>query len=661
MRLGTCYYPEHWSPEHWADDARQMRAAGISTVRIAEFAWTQIEPQPGIYNWEWLDQAMETLAAAGHQVVLCTPTAAPPAWLVYAHPEILPVDEEGRRRRFGSRRHYCPNNTVYREHSQRITRAMAERYGGHPAVIGWQIDNEFGCYFTRCYCETCTAQFRLWLQTKYKTLDTLNQHWGTVFWSQTYDKWEQIEPHNLTVAEPNPSHVLDYYRFASDSWVAYQDIQITTLRTIIPDSQFITHNIIGSLTTLDYHNLSRNLDFISWDSYPTGYAEIESQNLYAEGESKPDFAHDLGDPLITGFFHALTRGLKQAPYWVMEQQTGAVNWSIYNTGVRPGALRLWTWQAAASGAEAVTYFNWRASRYGLEQHHAGLRRHDGSADTGYADLMAMQDERQQVEDFCAQSLHIPIGILLDYSALWALELQPHRKGFSYLKSLFVFYRACKSLGLEPDIISPQSDLNRYSILLAPNAFLADESLARNLGDFSARGGSLMLGVRSGFKDLYNVVPDQPLPGALRELAGVTVRHWHSLPPGVRYPLQGKIPNISGKAEFWAEALEPAVGTDILAGYVSPPFEGQAAITQKTHGKGQVFYCGIYPQLEQAVMLVRYLAAGQTIPTLDVPTGLTVLRRGDKLMAMNFTEEALTLTTKTNSYRVAARDFCIVAE
>ncbi len=661
MRLGVCYYPEHWPPERWSIDAQHMCAVGISIVRIAEFSWAQIESQPGIYAWEWLDQAVETLATAGHRIVLCTPTAAPPAWLIYAYPEILPVDEEGRRRRFGSRRHYCPNNTVYHAHSERITRAMAERFGKHPAVIGWQIDNEFGCYFARCYCETCTAQFRRWLQAKYVTLETLNQCWGTAFWSQTYDKWEQIEPPNLTVAEPNPSHVLDYYRFASDSWVAYQDIQIKALRALIPKTQFITHNIIGSLTTLDYHDLARNLDFIAWDSYPTGYAETESQNLYIEGETKIDFAHDLGDSLITGFFHALARGLKQAPYWVMEQQTGAINWSVYNTGVRPGALRLWTWQAAAAGAETVTYFRWRASRYGLEQHHAGLRHHDGSADTGYADLLALKDEHQKLEDFCAKPLQTPIGILIDYSTLWALELQPHRTGFSYLRHLFVFYRACKTLGLEPDIISLQADLSRYSILLAPSVFLADKALAQRLTAFIARGGSLLLGVRSGFKDTCNVVTDQPLPGALRELAGVTVSQWHALPPRINYPLQSKILSISSKAKLWAEALEPIPGTDILASYESPPFAGQAAITQKSHGKGQVIYCGIFPELEQAVALVRHLVAVQAIPTLDVPAGLNVLHRGDELLAMNFTEEALTLTTKTGTYCVAARDLSIIAE
>ncbi|MBT7075118.1 MAG: beta-galactosidase [Anaerolineae bacterium] len=661
MKLGVCYYPEHWSENNWETDAKEMHTAGISIVRIAEFAWAKMEPEEGKYTWDWLDRSVDTLASAGHQIVLCTPTAAPPAWMIEAHPGILPVDEEGRRRRFGSRRHYCPNNKTYHEYSKGITEAMAERYGNHPAVIGWQIDNEFGCYFARCYCETCTTEFQNWLQKKYSDLDELNERWGTMFWSQIYDKWTQIEPHNLTVAEPNPSHVLEYYRFASDSWTSYQQIQIDALRENIPSTQFVTHNIIASQTTIDYHDLARDLDFVAWDSYPTGYAEMGSQDIYAPDEQIPAYAHDTGDPLLTGFFHSLTRGLKQAPYWIMEQQTGAINWSLYNTGVRLGALRLWAWQAAASGAEATVFFRWKASRFGLEQHHAGLRNHDGSADTGYADLLTIKSERDKLDDFIAQPLQTDIGILLDYSTLWALEMQPHRKDFAYLKHLFVFYRACKALGLEPDIISPQADLSRYKILLAPSAFLADEALAQTLTDFTSQGGTLMLGARSGFKDIHNVVTEEPLPGVLRDLAGARVAKWHALPPEICYPLQSELADLYPDVTFWAEALEPADGTKSLANYSAAPFDGLAAITEKPHGNGKVIYCGIYPRLSQAVALIRHLAVSKAIPVLDIPSGLAVFQRGTKLLAMNFTEEPIVFSTKSGEYSIAARDFNIITK
>ncbi|MBC8496809.1 MAG: beta-galactosidase, partial [Chloroflexi bacterium] len=519
MKLGVCYYPEHWSQERWSIDAQQMRAAGISIVRIAEFAWGLMEPSQGNYDWGWLDEAIHVLAAEEHEIVLCTPTAAPPAWLIQTYPDILPVDEEGRRLRFGSRRHYCPNNQNFLHHTEKIVRAMAERYRSHSSVIGWQIDNEFACYLPRCYCDICADKFRNWLKEKYKTLEALNQAWGAAFWSQIYNEWGQIEPPNLTVAEPNPSHVLDYYRFASDSWVNYQEIQISNLQSAkgVPKSQFITHNIIGSLTDIDYHDLAKNLGFISWDSYPTGYAEMGGDDLYHPGDNRPAdaYAYDLGDPMITGFYHSLTRGLKQAPFWVMEQQTGMINWSRNNTGVRTGALRLWTWQAMASGAEAVVYFRWRASRFGLEQHHAGLRRHDGNPDVGYGDLLSMLAEHELMEKIAKDPITAPIAILLDYNDLWAINLQPHRQGFNYLRYLFVYYRACQQLGLNVDLVSPEADWSEYSILLAPTAHLGSEQLAQRLTDFSHQGGTLMLGIRSGVKTTTNVVTDQPLPGVFR--------------------------------------------------------------------------------------------------------------------------------------------------
>jgi beta-galactosidase len=216
----------------------------------------------GEFTWDWLDRAVDVLAAENLQVILCTPTASPPPWLCRAYPDILPVDAQGRRRRFGSRRHYCPNSPTYRQQTVRIVTAMASRYGRHPAVVGWQIDNEFGCHDTaRCYCETCAISFRSWLEAKYKTIDTLNDAWGTVFWSQTFGDWSEIDPPNLTIAEPNPSHVLDYYRFSSDSFVTYQELQISTLRSHISEHQIVTTNFMSQFTDLDYFDLARPLRY----------------------------------------------------------------------------------------------------------------------------------------------------------------------------------------------------------------------------------------------------------------------------------------------------------------------------------------------------------------------------------------------------------------
>ncbi|HEY45879.1 MAG TPA: beta-galactosidase [Anaerolineae bacterium] len=667
MKLGVCYYPEHWPQERWLQDAELMRQAGLSLVRIAEFAWVVMEPREGQFTWDWLDQAIEVLAAEGLQVILGTPTASPPPWLCRSHPDILPVDAQGRRLRFGSRRHYCPNSRSYRQHTERIVTAMASRYGNHPAVVGWQIDNEFGCHGTaRCYCETCARVFRLWLEAKYETINDLNEAWGTVFWSQTYGDWNEIDPPNLTIAEPNPSHVLDYYRFSSDTYVTYQQLQLSTLESLISERQFVTTNFMSQFTDLDYHDLAKPLDFVTMSSYPTGHAESR-HSLYMPQSVRPVYAYDVGDPYITGFGHTLMRGYKpNRPFWVMEQQCGNVNWSMYNTGVRPGTVRLWTWHALASGAEAVLYFRWRAGLYAQEQFHSGLLRHDASLAVGYVDLEAMKADRPLMSEISSTPYEAQIAFLLDYDALWATQLQPHHRDFDYIRCLFVYYRALQRLGLPVDILSEDADLSPYKILIVPTAFLTTEQLAASLKAFAEAGGTVLLGVRSGFKTSNNQFTDHPLPGLFRDLVGITVSDWHSLPPGVSYDLNSSIPGLVGPATIWAEALNPADSQSgdpdlqMLANYSSGPFSSHAALTQYKVGAGLALYLGWYPNSPQAEALLAHLAThAGVLPLADLPDGLIASRRGHHLILLNFTEEPLTATVQGRTVLIGPRDVEVV--
>jgi beta-galactosidase len=669
MKLGVCYYPEHWPQERWPRDAQLMRQAGLSLVRMADFAWALMEPREGEFIWNWLDRAIEVLAAEGLQVVLCTPTASPPPWLCRAYPEVLPVDAQGRRRRPGSRRHYCPNSATYRQHTARIVAAMAARYGGHPAVLGWQIDNEFGCHDTaRCYCETCALAFRSWLEAKYESIDALNEAWGTVFWSQVYGEWGEIDPPNLTIAEPNPSHVLDYYRFSSDAFVTFQQLQISALQRHISQRQIITTNFMGQFTDLDYHDLADPLDLVTMSSYPTGHGESRS-SLYMPASVLPAFAYDVGDPYVTGLAHTLMRGFKpKCPFWVMEQQAGNVNWSRYNTGIRPGTVRLWTWHALASGAEAVLYFRWRAGRYAQEQFHSGLLHHDASPAVGYTDLEAMKAERPLMSEIASAPHEAQVAFLLDYDAVWAVRLQPHHRDFDPMRHLFVYYRALQRLGLPADVVSVDADLSSYRLVVVPTAFLATEGLARSLKAFAEAGGTVLLGVRSGFKTASNQVTGRPLPGLFRELVGLTVSDWHSLPPGVSYDLGATIPGLTGPATVWAEALNPAVSDSgssapdlqVLAHYTSGPFSSSAALVEHQVGAGRALYLGWYPNGPQAEALLAHLASQAGVHSLaGVPEGLIASRRGPHLILLNFTDEPLTAAVQGETVSVGSRDVKVI--
>lgn len=658
MKLGVCYYPEHWPPERWAEDARLMRAAGLDYVRIGEFAWGLLEPEEGRFDWAWLDRAIETLAGAGLKLVLCTPTAAPPAWLSRGYPQTLPVDAQGHTRQFGSRRHYCANSPQYREHTRRIVRALGERYGSHPQLVAWQIDNEFDCHNTaRCYCPRCAAAFREWLQQRYGTLAALNTAWGAAFWSQAYSDWAQIEPPVMTVAGSNCSHLLDYWRFSSDSVVAYQQIQLDLLRRYT-DRRICT-NLMGDLPYVDYHRLARNLDFIALDSYPTGFAEQMAPDLYQPGEPRPQgLAFDLGDPYVTNFYHDLTRGLNPAPYWVMEQQAGSINWARLNPGVGEGAVRLWTWQALAGGAEAVMYFRWRACLYGQEQYHSGLLHHDASPDVGYRELLSMLAERAQMAEIAAGPLPAPrVALLSDYDGLWAAQMQPHRQDYACSRAQFRLYTALQRLGIPCDIVSPRADLSRYALVLAPSLLVVEESVAANLRAYVQGGGNLVLGVRSGFKTASNQVTDLPLPGLLREMAGVTVTDWHALPDGVEYALE---PSWVGPATFWAERLILSQAGAHFS-YPSGPFKGAAAFSEQVFGQGRCYYWGWYPTPEQARAVLEWLAARLNIPRLaEVPEGVIAQQRGRYTLLFNFTDRPQTARVADRQVVVAGRGVLILS-
>lgn len=661
MKLGICYYPEHWPPARWAEDARWLKDLGISIVRMAEFAWSRLEPEAGRFDFAWLDQAVEIFAQAGFEIVLGTPTAAPPDWLSQQSPSTLPVDDQGRRRRPGGRRHYCPNNAEYHTYTRRIVQALAERYGAHPAVIGWQIDNEFGGGSTaRCYCPVCAERFRHWLQARYGSLAALNTAWGTVFWSAEHHEWATVEPPVLNLATANASLVLDYYRFSSDSVRAYQQLQIDELRARVPARHFITHNFMGLYRDLDYFDLAAPLDLATWDSYPTGNAFRWRDLLYGSDKPETDYAFDVGDPAITGFAHDLTRGLLNKPFWIMEQQPGHVNWGAVNHLVLPETVRLWTWHAAAAGADAVVYFRERAALDAQEQYHSGLLHHDASPDVGYRAVERLRAERAELDALTAAAPQARVALLFNYADLWSLQLQPHTKDFTYLRLLFVYYRALLRLGIPVAVVGPRADLSQYKLVLAPTAHVVDEALAAKLEAYARAGGTLLLGVRSGFKTASNRVTDQPLPGLLHDLAGLTVTDWGALPAGITVQVDGPVPGMAGPAGLWLEALQPVTAEPRMR-YTDGPYAGRVAAAEHAVGAGRVLYCGWFPSVAQITGLLGHLAGPLGLERLaDLPAGLIAARRGTRTVLLNFTDQALTGQVNGQAVTVAGRDVRVIA-
>ncbi|WP_276273190.1 beta-galactosidase [Haloarcula litorea] len=629
MSIGVCYFPEHWPSERWERDVAQMADAGLEYVRMAEFSWGRLEPERGAFDFAWLDEAVDLVGDHGMEAVLCTPTATPPKWLVDEHPDIRQEDPDGTPREWGSRRFTCFNSPTYREETERIVRRVTERYADHPHVAGWQTDNEYGCHETvRCYCEDCAAAFREWLEAKYGDVASLNEAWGTTFWSQQYDSFAAVDPPGPTPAEHHPSRLLDYYRFSNDSVVEYNRLHADLIRAA-NDDWSVTHNFMGDFASLDAYSLSDDLDFLGWDSYPTGFVQDRRPGEASQDELR------AGDPDEVGMNHDLYRGAKRAPFWVLEQQPGDVNWPPQAPQPGEGAMRLWAHHAVAHGADAVLYFRWRRCRQGQEQYHAGLRKQDGSPDRGYRDA-----GRAAEELFDLAPVEAPVALLHDYESLWATEVQPHSPDWHYWSHLRTYYAALRARGVQVDVVDPDTDLDGYAAAVAPTLYLADDELATHLESYVDDGGHLLLGARTGEKDPHNKLHGSLAPGPLADLAGLRVAQHETVPEST--PTELRYGDERYGYRTWAGWLDTDDAAPV-GEYTTAVADGHTAVARADRGDGSVTTCGCWPGGDLADALATDLLDAAGVATTNrLPEGVRVARRDGYTWVTNFTDEPRTV-------------------
>jgi beta-galactosidase len=611
MKLGVCYYPEHWPETWWADDAARMAALGLSRVRIGEFAWSRIEPEPGRYDWGGLDCAVEVLHGAGLGIIMGTPTATPPKWLVDRMPDIVALDEQGRPRGFGSRRHYCFSHAGYQEECDRIVTAMAERFGEHPAIVAWQTDNEYGCHDTAVsYSAAAAAAFRYWLAAKYGEVGALNAAWGNVFWSMEYRSFAEIDLPNLTVTEANPAHWLDFRRFSSDQVVHFNRRQVEILRAASPGRD-VVHNYMGFFTQFDHHAVAADLDVASWDSYPLGFLE----QFWFSDEEKRKYARQ-GHPDIAAFHHDLYRGLNpNGRWWVMEQQPGPVNWARYNPAPLPGMVRLWTLEAMAHGVELVSYFRWRQAPFAQEQMHAGLLRPDRSDDVAVAEVAQAAAEIAVLTEHAGEPVK-QVALLFDYQSDWVTDIQPQGKGFTALKQAFDYYSALRKLGLNIDILPPGADLSGYAMVVIPCMPIIPEGLVEKLKAFD---GQIVIGPRSGSKTADFAIPPNLAPGVLQDLILLKVTRVESLRPSL-------IERAGSCAiSLWLEHIEseltPEIGTDSGHGIC--------------YRHGSIRYLAACPDAALLGTILKRAADEAGLSVEELPEGVRIRRNGDLIFAFNY--------------------------
>ncbi|MGW3888036.1 beta-galactosidase [Micromonospora chokoriensis] len=620
--FGGDYNPEQWPEDVWKQDHRLFDTARIDLVTLGVFDWALTQPAEDVYDFSLLDRIVERAAAEGRGICLATGTGAHPAWLAKAYPEVTRTDFEGRKRRFGQRHNSCPSSTVYRRLSVELARRVARRYADTPAVIAWHVGNEYG---GACYCELCAAGFRGWLRNRYGTLDDLNAAWYTTFWSHTFTDWDQIEPPSaLTEHWRGPDHTafqgitLDYLRFSSDAMLTNFHDEKAAIRESSPTLP-VTTNFMGMYRPIDYHRWAAHLDFASWDNYPPD----------DESAARMALTHDL------------MRGLKDGqPFWLMEQSPGVTACRDVNPLKRPGLMRLWSWQAVAHGADAVLFFQLRASRGASEKYHGAVIGHAGRSDTRvFREVAELGAELDRLGS-ASLGARTParVALLFDWDSWWALEISdgPSRL-VRYQEVVLAYHRALWDAGVDLDVVAVTADLSGYDVVVAPALHMLKGDLPQRLEDVAARGGSVLTTYLSGRVDENDQAFLMDVPGPLGQLMGVRVDEWDARGPEVVNPV--RLGDGAGQVAVEARLLFELVipqGAQVVGTYQADFYAGTPAVTRNSFGDGDGWYVAAGLDQEGVSWVVRQVLARHDVlgpypDVADLESAVRVAPDGSRLL------------------------------
>lgn len=644
IRLGTCYYPEHWDKSLWEDDLRRMLAVGIEVVRIAEFAWSKVELNEGEFDFTFFDEFLELAQKVGMKVIFCTPTATPPAWLTEKYPEVLNARKDGVLCRHGARRHYNYNSKKYHELSAVIVEKFAEHYAKHPTVIGWQLDNEFNCEHWEYYSESDTLRFREFLKEKYETLDALNEAWGTTFWNQTYTDWNQIYVPRVTsvFGNNNPHHMLDYKSFISDSVCKYAKMQADILKKYIKPGDFITTNgIFGNLDSC--RMTEESLDFITYDSYPNfGYCLDDYKNCIK----------DMND---RKWSRNLTEARAISPiFGIMEQQSGSTGNHIGMEGPtpRPGQITLWTMQSIAHGADYISYFRWRTCTMGTEMYWHGILDYSGRDNRRLAEIGDIHKKLSGMEEIAGARYKAELGFLKEYDNGWDAELDVWHGRVEYASQAAWFKAAQKShTPMDYCYLDHMTveDMLKYKVLVYPHAVILKPESVAKLEAYVEQGGTLLMGCRTGYKDATGKCVMLKLPGLVQKLCGTDIPEYTYVAPDDEEPYamwKGK----KLTASIFNDLLAPIEGGKVEATYEGCYYEGTPALISNEFGKGKTYYFGGAFNEETALAFIECLGVKNPYgDVVELPESCEIAVRekdGVKyIFVLNYSKESVEIVLK----------------
>ncbi|WP_426738972.1 beta-galactosidase [Plantibacter sp. 2H11-2] len=608
IAYGCDYNPEQWDRSVWREDVALMQEAGVDLVALNIFGWSHLEPRPGEFDFAGLDEILDLLHEAGIRVNLGTGTASAPPWLTFRHPEILPETEDGTTRFPGGRQAWCPSSAVFRRYALELVERVAERYGAHPAVELWHVSNELGCHNALCYDDESAEAFRGWLRARYETIERLNTAWGTSFWSQQYSDFAEILPPRLTLSSRNPSQVIDFHRFSSDELLGYYRAELEVLRR--HSSVPVTTNfmVTAHIRNLDYWQWAPDMDVVANDHY--------LDNRLADPTAELAFASDL------------TRGLASGGAWLlMEQSTGAVNWQPQNLAKAPGEMTRNSLTHVAKGAEAICFFQWRASLQGSEKFHSALLPHAGTDSDVWREVVELGGTLDRLDEITGTRVQADVALLFSWENWWAADGESRpTHAIDHLSQVHAVHASLRRLGHTVDVVRPGADLSAYRLVVVPNLYLVRDSEAAVVSDFVAAGGHAVVTFFSGIADEEDRVRPGGYPGAFRELLGVNVEEFAPVLPGQVLTL------ASGRtATAWSERTR-ARGAEVVDSFADGPSTGRPAITRnRIAGGGDAWYLATNLDAGALDEVLRDAAAGAgALPQGDPDQpGLEVVRRADE--------------------------------
>lgn len=628
---GAYYYPEHWDESQWERDLKQMHELGFEFTHFAEFAWAQLEPQEGVYDFSWLDRAVALAAKYDLKVVMCTSTATPPVWLSRKYPEILLKSEDGTVQDHGARQHASFASPVYRKLAYRMIEELARHYGNDSRIIGWQLDNEPAVQFD--YNQAAEEAFREFLKEKYHhNIQELNAAWGTAFWSEVYSRFEEITLPKTAQMFMNHHQILDYRRFAAKQTNDFLNEQCRLIKKYAKN-QWVTTNYIPDYDK-GHIGGSKDLDFVSYTRYM----------VYGDNEGIGRRGYRVGNPLRIAMANDFFRPVN-GTYGVMELQPGQVNWGSINPQPLPGAVRLWLWSVFAGGSDFICTYRYRQPLYGTEQYHYGIVGTDGVTVTSggreyeqfMKEIRSLRKDYRPKEDKPETYLKRKTAILWNPENYWSIDRQKQNATWNTFAHVDKYYRTLKSYAAPVDFISEEKDFSQYPVMIVPAYQLADKELVARWKKYVEEGGNLVLTCRTAQKDRFGRLPEAPFGSMIDELTGNHMEFYDLLLP--QDPGQVKMDGKVYTWNTWGEILQPGASNEVWATYTNEFYEGKPAVTFRKLGKGSVTYIGVDSSdgaLERRVLDKLY--SRLQIEVMNLPYGVTMEYRNGLGIVLNYSDQ-----------------------